>query len=154
MMSAIHAALMGCYRMSNAGVMVSNCAAYVLWTEHAAYQWNGQAHMLSIMNAVARVAQRRHAGFRPLAYAARSMPRGSIEVSPERGAGVYADRSEAHQSRSGHVSAPYPTWALSKVLGPHCGRSRPHTEGSGSHSRGPVCTRGGPGPSWRSRLCI
>jgi hypothetical protein len=28
-------------------------------------------------------------------------------------------------------------------LGPHCGRS-------GSHSRGPVHTRGGPGPTWRS----
>jgi hypothetical protein len=48
-MFAIHAALMGSYRTSNAGVMVSNCAAHVSWT-----------------------------GFRPLAYAAHSMPRGSI----------------------------------------------------------------------------
>jgi hypothetical protein len=47
-----------------------------------------------------------------------------------------------------------PAWALSKVLGPHCGRSGPHTEGSGSHSRGPVRTRGGPGASWRSGLYI
>jgi hypothetical protein len=47
-----------------------------------------------------------------------------------------------------------PAWALSKVLGPHCGGSGPHTEGSGSHSRGPVHTRGGPGPSWRSGLYI
>jgi hypothetical protein len=31
-----------------------------------------------------------------------------------------------------------PAWALSKALGPHCGRSR-------SHSRGPVRTLGGPG---------
>jgi hypothetical protein len=61
-MSAIHAALMSSYRTSNAGVMVSNCAAHVSWTEHAACQWNGQAHVLSIMKA--RVAQRRHAGFR------------------------------------------------------------------------------------------
>jgi hypothetical protein len=45
------------------------------------------------MNAKARVVQRRHAMFRPLAYAARSMPRGSIGSPPERGAGVYADRS-------------------------------------------------------------
>jgi hypothetical protein len=55
-MSAIHAALMGSYHTSNAGVMVSNCTAHVSWTEHAACQWNGQAHALSVMNAKARVA--------------------------------------------------------------------------------------------------
>jgi hypothetical protein len=92
--------------------MVNNYAARVLWTVHATCQWNGQAHMLSVMNAVARVAQRCHVGFRPLAYAARSMPRGSIGVPPERGVGVYADRSGAHQSRSGHVSAPDPCLGL------------------------------------------
>ena len=95
-MSAIHAALMGSYRTSNAGVMVSNCAAHVSWTEHVVCQWNGQAHVLSVMNAKARVAQRRHVRFRPLAYAMRSMPRGSVGAPPERGAGVYADRSGAH----------------------------------------------------------
>jgi hypothetical protein len=79
-------------------------------TEHAAYQWNGQAHVLSVMKA--RVAQRRHAGFRPLAYSARSMPRGSIGAPPERGAAVYVDRSGAHQSRSGHVSTPDPRLGL------------------------------------------
>jgi hypothetical protein len=47
-----------------------------------------------------------------------------------------------------------PAWALSKVLGPHCGRSGPHTRGPGSHSRGPVRTCGGPGPTWRSRPYI
>jgi hypothetical protein len=109
-MSAIHAALMGSYRTSNAGVMVSNCAAHASWTECAAYQWNGLAHVLSIMKA--RVAHRRHVGLRPLAYAARSMPRGSIGVSPEQGAGVYADRSGVHQSRSRHVSAPDPRLSL------------------------------------------
>jgi hypothetical protein len=82
---------------------VSNCAAHVSWTEHAACQWNGQKHVLSVRKA--RVAQRRHAGFRPLAYATRSMPRSSIRALPEWGAGVYVDRSGAHQSRSGHVSA-------------------------------------------------
>jgi hypothetical protein len=102
-MSTIHAALMGGYRTSHARVMVSNCATHVSWTEHVACQWNGQAHVLSVMKA--RVAQRRHAGFRPLASAARSMPRGSIRAPPERGAGVYVDRSGAHQNRSGHVSA-------------------------------------------------
>jgi hypothetical protein len=91
--------------------------AHVSWTEYAACQQNGQAHVLSVMNAVARVAQRRHAGFRPLAYAARSMPRGSIGVPPEWGAGVYADRSGAHQSRSGHVSAPDPHMDLKQGLG-------------------------------------
>jgi hypothetical protein len=40
-----------------------------------------------------------------------------------------------------------PARALSKVLGPLCGRS-------GSHSRGQVRTRGGPGPTWRSGLYI
>jgi hypothetical protein len=79
MMSAVHAALMGSYRTSNAGIMVSNCTTQVSWTEHAACQWNGQAHILSVMNAEARVAQRCHVRFHPLAYAAHSMPRGSIE---------------------------------------------------------------------------
>jgi hypothetical protein len=82
-MSAIHAALMGSYRTSNVGVMVSNCVAHISWTE-----------------------------FRPLAYVARSMPCGSIGSPPERGAGVYAGRFGAHQSRSGHVSAPDPRLGL------------------------------------------
>ena len=63
------------------------------------------------------------------------------------------DRSGAYQSRSGHVSAPDPRLALSKVLGPHCGRFGPHTGGGGPD---PILvrTRGGPGPTWRSRLYI
>jgi hypothetical protein len=128
LMSAIHAALMGSYRTSNAGVMVSNCAAHVSWTEHAACQWNGQVHVLSFMKA--RVAQRRHTGFRPLAYAAHSMPHGSIGAPPERGAGVYVVRSEA-RTRAGLDTCQLrtPTWVLSKVLGPHCGWSRPHGRG-------------------------
>jgi hypothetical protein len=81
--------------------MVSYCTTHVSWTEHAACQRNGQAHALSVMNVKAHVAQRRHARFRPLAYAARIMPRGSIGSPPEWGAGVYADRSE-------HVLAPDP----------------------------------------------
>jgi uncharacterized membrane protein len=60
MMTAVHVVLMGSYRTSNTGVMVSNCAAHVSWTEHTACQWNGHAHVLSIMKE--RVAQRRHAG--------------------------------------------------------------------------------------------
>jgi hypothetical protein len=86
--------------------------ARVSWTTYATCQWNGQAHVLSVMNAVAHIAQRRHVGFRPLAYAARSIPRGSIGVPPEWRAGVCADRSGAHQSRSGHVSALDPLLGL------------------------------------------
>jgi hypothetical protein len=107
-MTAVHAVLIGCYPFpSNAGVMVSKCTTHVSWTEYAACQRNGQEHVLSVMNAKARVAQRRRTRFRPLAYAARSMPHGSIGSLPERGAGVYADRSGS-QTRSGHVSAPDP----------------------------------------------
>jgi hypothetical protein len=38
-----------------------------------------------------------------------------------------------------------------RTLGPYYGRHRPHTGGSGSHSRGPVRTRGGPGPNLEAR---
>jgi hypothetical protein len=65
----------------------------------------------------ARVAQRRHAEFRPLAYTARCMPCGSIGAPLEQGAGVYADRSGAHRSRSGHVLAPDPRLSLKQGLG-------------------------------------
>jgi hypothetical protein len=47
--------------------MVNNCMARVSWTAHANCQWNGQTHVLSVMNAVAREAQWRHARFHPLA---------------------------------------------------------------------------------------
>jgi hypothetical protein len=56
-MTAVHAVLIGCYPFpGNAGVMVSNCMAHVSRTEYAACQRNGQAHVLSVMNAKARVA--------------------------------------------------------------------------------------------------
>jgi hypothetical protein len=112
-MTAVHATLIGSNPfLGNVRVIVSNCTAHVSWTEHAACQWNGQAHVLSIINAKARVAQSRHGRFHPLAYAACSMPHGSKGSPPERGAGVYADRSGSHQTRSGRVSAPDP------LLGP------------------------------------
>jgi hypothetical protein len=95
---------------------VNTSTTRISWTEHDAYQRNKQAHVLPAMNAEARVAKRCHARFRPLAYAARSMPRGSIGSPPERGAGVYADRSGTHQTRSGHVSASDPR--LGPVQGP------------------------------------
>jgi hypothetical protein len=105
-MTVVHAVLRGHYPFpGNAGVMVSNCTAHVSWTEYVVCQRNGQAHVLYVMNAKARVAQRRHTRFRSLAYATRSMPRGSIGSPPERGAEVYADRSRSYQTRSRHVSA-------------------------------------------------
>jgi hypothetical protein len=73
---------------------------------HTACQWNGQAACLIRNKCRGRVAQRPYVRLRPLAYVTCSMPRGSIVAPPEREAGVYADRSGAHQSRSGHVSAP------------------------------------------------
>jgi hypothetical protein len=79
--------------------------AHAVWTGHAAYHWNGQAHVLSVMNAKTRIAQRLHARFRSLAYATRSRPRGSIGSPPGRRAGVYVIRSGSHQIRSRHVSA-------------------------------------------------
>jgi hypothetical protein len=105
---------------------------------HTTCQWNGQAARLIRNKCRGRVAQRPYVTcsmprgrirLRSLAYVTCSMPRGSIGAPPKRGAGVYADRSGAHQSRSGHVSAPDPPWALSKALGPHCGLSGPHTGG-------------------------
>jgi hypothetical protein len=65
------------------------------------------------------------------------------------------DRSETHQTRSGHVSAPDPrlgpvqgpSMFYPGTLGPHCGWPDPIWGGSGSHSRGPACTRGGPRPT-------
>jgi hypothetical protein len=47
-----------------------------------------------------------------------------------------------------------PAWALSKVLGPYCGGSGSHSRGPVHTRGGPVRTRGGPGPTWRSELYI
>ena len=79
---------------------------------HTAYQWNEQAARLIINKCRGRVAQSPYVRLRPLAYVTCSMPRGSIGAPLERGAGVYAYRSELHQSRSGHVSAPDPHLGL------------------------------------------
>jgi hypothetical protein len=57
MMTAVHAALIVSNPfLGNVRVMVSNSTAHVSWTEHAPYQGNGQAHVLSVMNVKARVA--------------------------------------------------------------------------------------------------
>jgi hypothetical protein len=108
-MTAVHAALIVSNPfLGNMRVMVSNSTAHTMWTGHAACHWNGQAHVLSVINAKTRVAQRLYARFRSLAYATRSKSRGSIGPPPGQGAGVYADRSGSHKTRSGHVSAPDP----------------------------------------------
>jgi hypothetical protein len=124
--------------------------ARVSWTGHTTCQWNGQAHVLSVMNAKARATHRHHARFRPLAYVVRNTPRGSNGSPPERGGGVYVI------TRSGLDSCRHrtPAWVLNKsrvcsVLEPWdpiVGGSDPILGGSGSHSRGPTCTHGGPGP--------
>jgi hypothetical protein len=114
------------------------------------------------MNMRAHVVQRHHVRFHPLAYATRSMPRGSIGSLPEWGAGVYTDRFGSHQTRSGHVSAPDPRLGPNKAhvcsvlepWDPTVGGPDPIWGGSVSHSRGPVRTRGGPRPTWRSGLYI
>jgi hypothetical protein len=63
-------------------------------------------------------------------------------------------RTGPHQTRSGHVSVPDPRLGPVQgpgmfcpvTLGPPCGRPGPHIGGgSGSHSRGPAYTCGGPG---------
>jgi hypothetical protein len=64
-------------------------------------------------------------------------------------------RTGPHHTGSGHVSTPDPRLGPVRgpgmfylgTLGPPCGRPRPHTGGSGSHSRGPACTSGGPRPT-------
>ena len=85
------------------------------------------------MNAKARVPQWHHARFRPLAYAARSRPRGSIGSPPERGA-------EAYTVWSGHVSAPDPRLALIKAWVFFVPESRDPAVS------GPDPTQRGPGP--------
>jgi hypothetical protein len=94
------------------------------------------------------------------------MPRGCNGSPPDRGAGVYADRSghvSAPDPRLGHVQGP--SMFCPETFGPHCGRPRPHTggvqipfQGSVLHtwrswtnlrgpdfiSRGPVLSHGGP----------
>jgi hypothetical protein len=68
-------------------------------------------------------------------------------------------RTGPHQTRSGHVSVSDPRLGPIQgpgmfcpgTLGPPYGRPGPHTGGSRSHSWGPACTRGGPGPTLRVR---
>jgi hypothetical protein len=74
---------------------------------HIACQWNGQAARLIRNKCRGRAVRRPYVRLHPLAYVMRTMPRGSIGVSPERGA-------EAYTLRSRHVSAPDPRLALIK----------------------------------------
>jgi hypothetical protein len=68
------------------------------------------------MNAKARVAQRHHARFRPLAYAARSMPRGSIGSPPVSGE-QECMRIDPEPTRLGLDMCRHrtPAWALIKA---------------------------------------
>jgi hypothetical protein len=115
--------------------------------QHIACQWNGQVARLILNKCSGRVAQRPYVRLRPLAYVTCSRLHGGIGSPPGRGA-------EAYTIRSGHVLAPNPRLALIKAWvfsvpesrDPACEQPGPHTEGSRSHPRGPVCARGGPGP--------
>jgi hypothetical protein len=108
-MTAVHVALIGSNPiLGNVRVMVSHCPRVINATCH----WNGQTHVLSVINSKTRVAQRLYVRLRSLAYAARSRPHGSIGSPPGRGAGVYVIRSGSHQIRSGHMLAPDPCLGL------------------------------------------
>jgi hypothetical protein len=81
-------------------------------------------------------------------------PRGSIGSPPGQGAVAHADRSAPDWiwtsvdtgPRQGPVQGP--GMFCPETLGPPCGWPGPHTGGgSRSHSRGPACTSGGPGPT-------
>jgi hypothetical protein len=90
---------------------------------HIACQWSGQGslnaeavHHLPVWQATrlirnkcrGRAAQRPYVRLHPLAYITGSWPRGSIGSPPER-------EAEAYAVWSGHVSAPDPRQALTKV---------------------------------------
>jgi hypothetical protein len=114
---------------------------------HITCQWNGQGVRFIRNKCCGHAAQRPYVRLRPLAYVTGSRPRGSIGSLPEQGA-------EVHTAWSGPVSALDPCLALIKVRVFFVPESRdpamsgpyPHTEGSGTRPRGPVCTCGGPGP--------
>jgi hypothetical protein len=75
---------------------------------HIARQWNGQATCLIRIKCRGRMAKRPYVRLHPLAYVTGSWPRGSNRSPPEWGA-------EAYAVWSGHVSAPDPHLALTKV---------------------------------------
>jgi hypothetical protein len=114
---------------------------------HIACQWSGQAARLIRNKCRGRAAQRPYVRIRLLAYVMDSGPRGSIGSPPERGA-------EAYTAWPGHMSAPDlppglqqgPGILCPRIPGPCCEWPRPHTEGSGTHPRGPVRACGGPRP--------
>jgi hypothetical protein len=129
---------------------VSNNTAHATWTGRAACHCNGHAHVLSVINAKTRVAQRLYARLRPLAYAACSRPRGSIGSPPGRGAWVYKMvRIPPDQVWTRVDTGPSPGsclrpgYALFWNPGTPLWAARTPHRGSGSHSRGTVRTRGG-----------
>jgi hypothetical protein len=54
MMTAVHTVLISgdCF-LGNVRVMMSNSIVHATWTGRAACQWNGQAYVLSVINAEA-----------------------------------------------------------------------------------------------------
>jgi hypothetical protein len=120
---------------------------------HIACQWDGQAARLIRNKCKGRVTQRPYVRLRPLAYVTRSRPRGSIGSPPRREAEVYAGRSAPDWVWTHVDTGPPPgscsrsRYVLSWDLGTPLWAARTPYGGSGSHSRGPACTSGGPGPT-------
>jgi hypothetical protein len=107
---------------------------------HIACQRSGQAARPIRNKWKARTAQRPYVRLRPLAYVTGSEPCGSIGSPSARGA-------EAYTTWSGHVSAPDPRLVLIKVWVLFVPESRdPAVSRPDPSQRGPVCTRGSPGP--------
>jgi hypothetical protein len=72
-------------------------------------------HVLSTINAKTRVAQSLYARLRPLAYAVRSRPCGSIGSLPGRGAEVYVIRRDPTRSSLDTCRLWTPAWVLIKA---------------------------------------
>jgi hypothetical protein len=108
--------------------MVINYTAHVSRVDHAACQWNGQAHVLSVMKA--RVAQR---GVMPgsarwlMSHAICHVAASGLLLSGEKKCMWIG--SEHTRAGLDTCQLRTPAWALRKVLGPLCGRSGPHTGG-------------------------
>jgi hypothetical protein len=72
-------------------------------------------HVSFAINAKTRVAQRLYARLRPLAYATRSRPRGSIGSPLGQGAEVYVIRRDPTRSGLDTCRLRTPAWVLIKV---------------------------------------
>jgi hypothetical protein len=109
---------------------------------HIACQRDSQAARLLCNKCRDSAAQR--------SYVTRGRPRGSIRSPPRRGAvalcGHVRTRLGLDTCRHRTPACARPGYFPPRILGPGCGKSGPHAEGSGTRFEGPGCTCGGPGP--------